>query len=121
MSRITAFRPTQLLPLQQRSRIGRHGPRPKTKFLPILSEHSLLRSRSGILYSISALDTAPEWTLDQIAGLVFGGFLVALYFSSKFIDEYVAISQRRQLDICEQCGGLNAQETCQENDCPYKQ
>ena len=72
------------------------------------------------IYDISALDAAPEWTLDQIAGLVFGGFLVALYFSSKFIDEYVAVSQRRQLGICEKCGGMNDRDRCAETDCPQR-
>lgn len=71
------------------------------------------------IYTIAALDSAPEWTLDQIAGLVFASLLVALYFSSKMIDEYVASSQRRELGICEKCGGLNAQSTCEEKECPY--
>lgn len=72
------------------------------------------------VFELAALDTAPDWTLDQIAGLVFGGFLVALYFSSKFIDEYVAVSQRRQLGICEKCGGLNDKSTCLEKECPLR-
>lgn len=31
---------------------------------------------------VAALDEAPEWTLDQAVGLVFGGLLVLLYLSS---------------------------------------
>lgn len=68
----------------------------------------------------ATLDTAPVWTLDQIAGLVFGGLLVAFYFSSQFIDKYVARSQRRQLGLCEECGGVNDAATCQSRTCPLK-
>ena len=67
-----------------------------------------------------ALDTAPAWTLDQIAGLVFGGLLVAFYFSSQYIDKYVAKSQRRQVGLCEECGGVNDPATCQSRTCPLK-
>ena len=79
-----------------------------------------VNSGSRFLYAVAALDTAPEWTLDQIAGLVFGGFLVALYFSSKLIDDYVAVSQRRQLGLCEKCGGLYDERRCQERNCPSR-
>jgi hypothetical protein len=68
----------------------------------------------------ATLDTAPAWTLDQIAGLVFGGLLVAFYFSSQYIDKYVAKSQRRQLGLCEECGGVNDAATCQSRTCPLK-
>ena len=68
----------------------------------------------------ATLDTAPVWTLDQIAGLVFGGLLVAFYFSSQYIDKYVAKSQRRQLGLCEECGGVNDAATCQSRTCPLK-
>ena len=79
------------------------------------------RSSGGeLLYTVAALDSAPEWTLDQAAGLVFGFGLVALYFSSKLIDDYVAISQRRQLGICEKCGGLNEPSSCAEQGCPER-
>ncbi len=83
--------------------------------------HTRVERCSGqFLYDIAALDTAPEWTLDQIAGLVFGGLLVALYFSSKFIDDYAAASQRRQLGLCEKCGGLYDSSSCQERNCPER-
>lgn len=66
------------------------------------------------------MDTAPAWTLDQIAGLVFGGLLVAFYFSSQVIDKAVARSQRRELGLCEECGGVYEAATCQKANCPLK-
>ena len=78
------------------------------------------RCPAQLLHDIAALDSAPEWTRDQIAGLVFGGLLVALYFSSKFIDDYAAASQRKQLGLCEKCGGLYDGSSCPERDCPEK-
>lgn len=66
-------------------------------------------------------DAAPEWTLDQIVGLVFGALLVAVYLSSSKVDEFVARSQRRQLGLCEQCGGLYSPDTCKQLFCPQKQ
>ncbi len=77
-------------------------------------------SPAQLLHGLAALDSAPEWTLDQIAGLVFGGLLVALYFSSKFIDDYAAASQRKQLGLCEKCGGLYDGSSCPERNCPEK-
>lgn len=104
-----------------RSLISVHG---FERIRPTLRHRYLNISRVTIrhavnIYTTAALDSAPEWTLDQIAGLVFASLLVALYFSSKMIDEYVASSQRRELGICEKCGGLNAQSTCKEKECPY--
>lgn len=72
------------------------------------------------VYNIATLDSAPEWTLDQIAGLVFASLLVTLYYSSKIVDEYVAFSQRIDLGICGKCGGLNDETTCQEKECPCR-
>ncbi len=77
-------------------------------------------SRAQLLHELAALDSAPEWTLDQIAGLVFGGLLVALYFSSKLIDDYAAAAQRKQLGLCEKCGGLYDGSSCPERNCPEK-
>jgi hypothetical protein len=93
------------------------SPRPHQRYIP---RPVVGRSNLDQVFELAALDTAPDWTLDQIAGLVFGGFLVALYFSSKFIDEYIAVSQRRQLGICEKCGGLNDKSTCSEKECPLR-
>ena len=67
-----------------------------------------------------AADQAPAWTLDQIAGLVFGGLLVVFYFSSQIIDSSVAKSQRRQLGLCEECGGVYTAATCRKDNCPLK-
>lgn len=72
------------------------------------------------VFQVAALDSAPEWTLDQIAGLVFASMLVALYFSSKLIDKYVASSQRNELGICWKCGGLNDPNDCKEQECPIR-
>lgn len=66
------------------------------------------------------LDEAPAWTLDQIAGLVFGGLLLTLYFSSSTVDQFVARAQRKELGLCEQCGGLYEMKTCPKDSCPYR-
>lgn len=79
-----------------------------------------IKMRSLDVYTIAALDSAPEWTLDQIAGLVFASLLVTLYFSSKLVDEYVATSQRIELGICQKCGGLNNKNECKEKECPLR-
>lgn len=73
-----------------------------------------------VVADLAAADEAPPWTLDQIAGLVFAGLLVALYFSSTQIDAIVARSQRKQLELCEECGGLYDAATCQQKNCPSK-
>ena len=69
---------------------------------------------------MAMVDAAPEWTLDQIAGLAFGGVLVASVLLSSKVDEYIARSQRRELGLCEQCGGLNEAATCEEKRCPLR-
>ncbi|BDA46710.1 hypothetical protein COCOBI_09-1630 [Coccomyxa sp. Obi] len=66
----------------------------------------------------AVLDQAPAWTLDQIAGLAFGGILVASVLVGSKIDQIIARSQRRELGLCEECGGLNDPATCKENRCP---
>ena len=67
-----------------------------------------------------ALDNAPEWTLDQAVGLVFGGLLVAFYFSSQLVDKFVAASQRRALGLCEECGGMYSAASCTQKNCPAR-
>ena len=95
---------------------------------------------------VAALDTAPEWTLDQIAGLAFGvgahqklpappavipasgilsdfamqGLMVACFLLATKVDEYVARSQRRELGLCEACGGLNEVSSCKVPNCPMR-
>jgi hypothetical protein len=65
-------------------------------------------------------DDAPAWTLDQAVGLVFGGLLLVLYLSSTKVDEFVARQQRRQLGLCEQCGGLFEPGSCTQKNCPAR-
>jgi hypothetical protein len=67
-----------------------------------------------------AVDEAPAWTLDQVAGLVFAALLVAFYVSSTQVDVFVARAQRRQLGLCERCGGLNDAGSCREAECPER-
>lgn len=96
-------------------------PRHSLRYLSPNRRHStVLHSHQPFVDLAATLDTAPVWTLDQIAGLVFGGLLAAFYFSSQYIDKYVAKSQRRQLGLCEQCGGVNDPATCQSRTCPLK-
>lgn len=66
------------------------------------------------------VDEAPVWTLDQAVGLVFGGLLLLLYLSSTLVDKFVAKGQRRQLGLCEECGGVNDPATCQQQGCPSR-
>ncbi|CAL5228347.1 g11460 [Coccomyxa viridis] len=68
----------------------------------------------------SFLDSQPAWTLDQIAGLAFGGILVASVFFASKVDDIIAKSQRRDLGLCEECGGLYSPDLCQEGNCPSK-
>jgi hypothetical protein len=68
----------------------------------------------------TVMDEAPVWTLDQIAGLVFFFFLIAIYLSSTLVDSFVARMQRRQLGLCEECGGVYEPSSCMQTQCPYK-
>lgn len=68
---------------------------------------SLKFSELGIL-----ADASPQWTPDQIAGIVFAAFLLLVYASSQVVDAFVARAQRRQLGLCEKCGGLYNRESC---------
>lgn len=68
----------------------------------------------------TAIDEAPPWTPDQVAGLAFGALLVVFYFSSKVIDEAVARSQRRELGLCEECGSMYDAASCPKEKCPQK-
>lgn len=65
-------------------------------------------------------DAAPAWTLDQIAGLVFGAGMLASVFAARGVDAAVARAQRRELGLCEQCGGVNDAGSCSEKGCPLK-
>lgn len=37
------------------------------------------------------------------------------------VDVYIAKAQRRDLGLCEECGGLNDPELCNAGKCPDKQ
>eukprot|EP00197_Chlamydomonas_leiostraca_P005559 CAMPEP_0202868540 /NCGR_PEP_ID=MMETSP1391-20130828/10935_1 /ASSEMBLY_ACC=CAM_ASM_000867 /TAXON_ID=1034604 /ORGANISM="Chlamydomonas leiostraca, Strain SAG 11-49" /LENGTH=157 /DNA_ID=CAMNT_0049548723 /DNA_START=26 /DNA_END=499 /DNA_ORIENTATION=- len=67
-----------------------------------------------------AMDVMPTWTLDQIAGMAFGMVMLASVLSAKSIDEWVAKQQRRQLGLCESCGGVYDAATCKQQGCPMK-
>ncbi|KXZ41362.1 hypothetical protein GPECTOR_521g504 [Gonium pectorale] len=66
------------------------------------------------------MDVMPAWTLDQIAGLAFGGVMLAFVLSARQVDIAVAKAQRRQLGLCEECGGVFEPGTCQQKSCPAK-
>ncbi|XRB13484.1 hypothetical protein RI054_06g33220 [Pseudoscourfieldia marina] len=51
------------------------------------------------------------WDANEIAGLIFGASLVLLAAASPFFDDVVAREQRRELGLCEVCGGLGC-DTC---------
>lgn len=46
------------------------------------------------------------------------GILVASVFVGSKIDQIIARSQRRELGLCEECGGLNDPAICKESRCP---
>jgi len=66
------------------------------------------------------VDVTPVWTPDQIAGLIFGAFMIAVVASGGKVDEAIARSQRRQLGLCERCGGVNEPGSCPEAGCPLR-
>eukprot|EP00798_Chlamydomonas_sp_ICE-L_P014152 gene14152-biopygen23233 len=68
----------------------------------------------------SGVDIMPAWTLDQIAGLVFGGVMLASVLLSAQVDVFVAKAQRKQLGMCEECGGVYNPSTCEMEECPSK-
>ncbi|KAL0036060.1 hypothetical protein WJX79_000240 [Trebouxia sp. C0005] len=92
--------------------------------------HSSFKSRQLLVHrpalpvtllSIALTEESPAWTLDQIAGLVFGGIMLASVLLATKVDVFIARAQRRDLGLCEECGGLNEPETCDSGKCPYKQ
>ena len=40
--------------------------------------------------------------------------------SAKQVDVQVAKAQRRQLGLCEECGGVNEPRSCKEKNCPMR-
>ena len=73
------------------------------------------------MQALPAIFDGPEWTLDQIAGLAIGALLAATFLFAGKIDEFVARSQRRQLGLCEECGGLYDAADCTQARCPSRQ
>ncbi|GIL48882.1 hypothetical protein Vafri_5305 [Volvox africanus] len=67
-----------------------------------------------------AMDAMPTWTLDQIAGLMFGAVMIAAILSARQVDAMVAKAQRRQLGLCEECGGVFEPGNCKQQNCPAK-
>ena len=101
------------------------------------------------------MDNAPEWTLDQIAGIFFGvsspavfellrsslrlyklyealkalllsqgrdeqGLMASSFFLALKVDEFIARAQRKQLGLCEMCGGVTEAATCTLAGCPLR-
>jgi hypothetical protein len=46
--------------------------------------------------------------------------MLAFYFGSQQVDVIIAKQQRKQLGLCERCGGLNEPATCSQEGCPLK-
>ncbi|KAK9841442.1 hypothetical protein WJX74_005916 [Apatococcus lobatus] len=90
------------------------------KKLPGRAAKSKCLQRSFLPVLAVGGDPAPPWTIDQIAGLIFGASLLAIYLSLGKVDEWVARSQRQQMGLCPECGGLNEPKTCEEKKCPYR-
>ncbi|GLC58049.1 hypothetical protein PLESTB_001312500 [Pleodorina starrii] len=85
-----------------------------------VSSHIRRPSQNKWVVRAGAMDAMPAWTLDQIAGLVFGAIMLASVLSARQVDVAVAKAQRRQLGLCEECGGVYEPGTCQQGNCPAK-
>lgn len=46
--------------------------------------------------------------------------MLAAVLGAKNVDEWVAKAQRRQLGLCESCGGVNDPATCSQASCPLR-
>lgn len=62
---------------------------------------------------VGSLSVPPQSTLAQVF------LLLAVYFA-KQVDVIVARSQRKELGLCEECGGLFDPATCEEWRCPQR-
>ena len=47
-------------------------------------------------------------------------FVLLCVYLAKEVDTIIARSQRRELGLCEECGGLFDSDTCEEWRCPLK-
>ncbi|KAK9821124.1 hypothetical protein WJX81_002100 [Elliptochloris bilobata] len=82
------------------------------------SEGARVRQLWSRMAPRAAITDTPPWTLDQIAGLAFGAVMLASVYVAYKADVVVARQQRRELGLCEACGGLNEPETCRDAGCP---
>ncbi|KAK9805226.1 hypothetical protein WJX72_007110 [[Myrmecia] bisecta] len=69
-------------------------------------------SKAGRLTCRAGIQEYPEWTLDQIAGLVFGALMLASAAFAAQADALVAQSQRKELGLCPACGGVTNSTLC---------
>ena len=65
-----------------------------------------------MLYCLAAFKTAPAYPPQ--------GVMLLFISSAQQVDVQVARAQRRQLGLCEECGGVNEPGTCQQKGCPAK-
>eukprot|EP01025_Chloroclados_australasicus_P018446 TRINITY_DN1968_c0_g2_i1.p2 TRINITY_DN1968_c0_g2~~TRINITY_DN1968_c0_g2_i1.p2 ORF type:complete len:129 (-),score=10.78 TRINITY_DN1968_c0_g2_i1:940-1326(-) len=96
----------------------------KVSNLEILRYRKKLPQRKSVVVDaieMQAVDAAPEWTLDQIAGLFIGVLLMLSIFLAGFVDRLIAKAERSQLGLCQECGGLFDPINCPKLQCPYKQ
>jgi hypothetical protein len=47
--------------------------------------------------------------------------MLAAVLGAKQIDVFIARAQRRQLGLCEECGGIFDPQTCTQQKCPMRQ
>ena len=62
------------------------------------------------------MSESPFWVICPMVQ----GIMVASVFLASKVDDIIAKSQRRELGLCEECGGLYNLELCQEGNCPSK-
>lgn len=48
------------------------------------------------------------------------GVMLGFYVSAQQVDLYFARAQRKQLGLCEECGGVFNPKTCTEKACPLR-
>ncbi|GLI62735.1 hypothetical protein VaNZ11_005466 [Volvox africanus] len=94
--------------------------REATRQCHLISPFTRIPVRQKWILLAGAMDAMPTWTLDQIAGLVFGAVMIAAILSARQVDVMVAKAQRRQLGLCEECGGVFEPGNCKQQNCPAK-
>ena len=57
---------------------------------------------------------------DQCCSASLQGIMVASVFFASKVDDVVARSQRRELGLCEECGGLYNADLCAAGKCPSR-